>query len=149
MAGKLKIAIGSDHAGFALKEEIKETLVSQGHEIVDHGTRNTDSCDYPDYAKLVAEAVATGKSERGIFICGTGQGPAMVANKIKGIRAALCHDTFSAHQSREHNDANMLCMGARVIGPGLAADRVKTWLSTDFSGDARHQRRIAKIMALE
>ncbi len=124
-------------------------IVSLGHEPMDCGTYQKESCDYPDYVKKVAKAVTSRQCDRGVFICGTGLGPSMAANKIDGIRAALCHDTFSAQQSREHNDANVLCMGARVIGSGLAAEIVKTWLSADFSGDERHRRRIAKIMAFE
>jgi ribose 5-phosphate isomerase B len=145
----LRIAIGSDHAGYTLKMEIVDLLEALGHEATDFGTDSLDSCDYPDYVKTVAEAVASGLYNKGIFICGTGIGPAMAANKIKGIRAALCHDTFSAKQSREHNDANMLCFGARVIGPGLAAEVVRAWLDTGFPGDERHKRRIGKIMDLE
>ncbi len=145
----MRIAIGCDHAGFELKQEIMKLLASLGYEPQDFGAYDTQSSDYPDYVKPVAEAVVAQQCERGIFICGTGIGPSMAANKVKGIRAALCHDTFSAHQSREHNNANMLCMGARVIGAGLASDIVQTWLSTPFPGGERHQRRIAKMMALE
>lgn len=145
----MRVAIGCDHAGFELKQEIIKLLKSLGHEPQDVGAYDTQPSDYPDYVKDVAEAVRTKKSDMGIFICGTGVGPTMAANKIKGIRAALCHDTFSAHSSREHNDANMLCLGARVIGFGLAGDIVKTWLSAPFTGEERHSRRIAKLMALE
>ncbi len=145
----MRIAIGSDHAGFELKQEVIKVLTALGHSPADFGAYDTQPSDYPDFVKKVAEAVATKQCDLGIFICGTGVGPSIAANKIKGIRAAICHDTFSAHQSREHNDANVLCLGSRVIGSGLATDIVKTWLSTPFSGEERHARRIAKVMALE
>lgn len=145
----LRIAIGCDHAGFELKQEVIKVLVSLGHDPKDFGAYDTQPSDYPDYVKTVANAVRTKQCDLGIFVCGTGVGPAMAANKMKGIRAAVCGDTFSAHQSREHNDANMLCLGSRVTGAGLAADIVKTWLGASFSGEERHKRRIAKLMALE
>lgn len=145
----MKIAIGCDHAGFDLKREIIRVLADAAHEVSDLGAYDARPSDYPDYARRVAEAVASGSVARGIFICGTGVGPAMVANRIPGVRAAACSDTFSAHSSREHNDANVLCLGARVVGLGLATDIVNTWLSAEFSGDERHRRRIAKIMELD
>jgi len=147
--GELKIAIGCDHAGFGLKQEIMRVLADAGHKVRDLGAYDAQPSDYPDYASAVARAVASGDVEKGIFICGTGVGPAMVANRIAGVRAAVCHDTYSAHTSREHNDANMLCLGSRVIGPGLASDIVTVWLSSQFSGEERHRRRIAKMMELD
>lgn len=145
----MRIAIAADHGGFALKQEIAEWLRSRGHDVADYGTDRLDSVDYPDYARLVAEAVAAGQAERGILVCGTGQGMAMTANKVQGIRAAVCSDTFSARMSREHNDANVLCLGGRVVGTGLALDIVEIWLVSAFSGDARHVRRVNKIAEVE
>ncbi len=139
------IAIGSDHGGFALKQEIMKYLEEQGIEYKDYGCYSEKSCDYPVYGKAVAEAVAGGECEKGILICGTGIGISIVANKVPGIRAALCHDCFSAQATREHNDANILAMGGRVIGPGHALKVVDTFLHTEFSGDERHIRRIQMI----
>lgn len=139
------IAIGSDHGGYQLKQEIMKHLSEKGLEYNDFGTYNEESCDYPDYGKAVARAVASGKAEKGIVICGTGIGISISANKIRGIRAALCHDCFSAEMTRLHNDANVLAMGARVVGPGLALKIVDTFLDTPFSNDERHIRRISKI----
>lgn len=139
----MKVIIGSDHGGYALKQEIIEHLKSRGFEVTDVGTHSEESCDYPIYAKPVAEAIQKGEAELGILVCGTGIGMSMAANKEKGIRAALCHDTFSAKATREHNDANILCMGARVVGPGLALMIVDTFLDTPFSNDERHIRRIS------
>lgn len=144
----MKVAIGCDHGGFHLKETIKEVLKDMQIEFTDFGTHSTESVDYPDIAAPVAKVVAAGEYDRGILICGTGIGIGIAANKVDGIRAALCHDTFSAHASREHNNANVLTMGERVIGPGLATDIVKIWLTTDFAG-GRHERRVAKIADLE
>ena len=144
----MKIALGANHGGFELKEEIKKHLEEKGFEIKDFGTYSTDSCDYPDYALPVAEAVAKKEFDFGILICGTGTGIGIAANKVPGIRAALCSDTFSAHATRQHNDANILTMGERVVGPGLAVDIVKTFLSSSFQGD-RHIKRINKITEIE
>ena len=144
----MKIAIGCDHGGVELKEEIKKYLFEAGYETKDFGTNSNESCDYPDYAILVAEAVASKEFDFGILICGTGIGIGIAANKIPGIRAALCSDTFSAHATREHNDANILTIGQRVVGPGLALDIVKTFLNTKFEG-GRHQNRIDKISEIE
>lgn len=145
---KMKVAIGCDHGGLHLKEDIKSLLADGGYEVTDFGTNSTDSVDYPDIAVPVANAVANGEFDRGILICGTGIGIGIAANKVKGIRAALCHDTFSAHASREHNNANILTMGERIIGPGLTRDIVKIWLTTEFEG-GRHERRVAKIADIE
>lgn len=141
----MKIAIGCDHAGLDLKSQVISAIERAGIEVSDFGTYDTASMDYPDVARPVAEAVARGDFDRGILICGTGIGMSITANKVRGVRAALCHDTFSARATREHNDSNVLCMGARVVGAGVALDVVETWLSVDFSGDERHARRIQKI----
>ena len=139
------IAIGCDHGGYALKQEILAHLDKRGLAYRDYGTYSEASCDYPVYAKAVAKAVADGDCERGILICGTGIGVSITANKQPGIRCALCGDCFSAQATREHNDANVLALGARVVGPGLALMIVDTFLATPFSNEARHVRRIAQI----
>lgn len=139
------IAIGSDHGGFELKQAILKHLEERGFEYKDFGTYSSDSCDYPVFAKAVAKAVAAGECEKGILICGTGIGVSITANKVPGIRAALCGDVFSAKATREHNDANILAMGARVTGEGLALMITDTFLDTPFSGDERHKRRISMI----
>ncbi|TAK24546.1 MAG: ribose 5-phosphate isomerase B [Chloroflexota bacterium] len=142
------IAIGADHAGVRLKAEIAEYLRSRGIAVEDVGTFDETSTDYPDYAEKVGRLVVDGVADRGILICGTGIGVSISANKIAGIRAALCSETFSARMSREHNDANVLCLGARVVGGGVALDIVGSWLEAAFAG-GRHQRRVDKIGALE
>ena len=139
------IAIGSDHGGFELKKKLMEHLSERGLEYKDFGTYNSASCDYPVYAKAVANAVASGECDRGIIICGTGIGVSITANKVRGIRAALCGDCFSAEATRQHNDANVLCVGARVVGEGLALKIADTFLDTPFSNDERHIRRISMI----
>jgi len=139
------IAIGSDHGGFALKKALMAHLDKRGLAYKDFGTYSEASCDYPVYAKAVAHAVADGECERGILICGTGIGVSITANKVPGIRAALCGDCFSAEATRQHNDANILCMGARVVGEGLALKIADTFLDTPFSNDERHIRRISQI----
>ncbi len=138
----MKVAIGSDHGGYSLKEVILPLLKELGHEVLDVGCYNEESVDYPGFADLVCEKIDKGESDMGILICGTGIGMSMAANKHKGIRAALCSEHFTAQMSREHNDANVLCLGERVTGPGVAMEIVRTWLSTPFGG-GRHQRRIA------
>lgn len=138
----MKVAIGSDHGGFEYKGKIIDFLNKNGYEVKDFGTYSNESCDYPEYAHQVANAVVSGEFDRGILICGTGIGMSIAANKVKGIRAALCSDTFSAHATREHNDSNVLCLGARAIGDELALDIVKVWLETNFSNGERHLRRI-------
>lgn len=140
----MKVAIGSDHGGFHLKADIIALLEELGYEYKDFGTHSEESCDYPLIAHTVAKEIVGGHFDRGILICGTGIGIAIAANKVPGIRAALCHDTFSAHASREHNNANILTMGERVIGKGLARDIVKIWLETEFEG-GRHERRVNQI----
>jgi ribose 5-phosphate isomerase B len=144
----MKIAIGSDHAGFELKEKIKKYLDELGYKYKDFGTDSNESVDYPDYASKVAEGVAKKEYDRGILICGSGIGMCMTANKIPGIRAALCHNIETAKLSREHNDANVLTFGARMIDENTAKDIVKVWLKTEFLGD-RHLRRINKIKDIE
>lgn len=145
----MKIAIACDHAALKLKNDVIEKLGKEGYEVEDFGIYEQKSVDYPDYALPVAEAVASGKADKGILICGTGIGMSIAANKVKGIRCALCSDTFSAHATREHNDANILAFGERVVGEGLAMDIVDMFLKTPFSGDDRHVKRIAKISAIE
>lgn len=137
----VKVAIGCDHGGIELKKTVVSVLQDLGHEIDDQGCNSSESVDYPNFAKSVSNQVKEGTCDCGILICGTGIGMSMVANRITGIRAALCNEMFSAKMSREHNDANILCLGARVIGPGLAAEIVRTWMTSDFAG-GRHQRRI-------
>jgi ribose 5-phosphate isomerase B len=142
------ISIACDHGGYALKEIVKQHLKDKGYEVKDFGTNSLDSCDYPDYAAPAAQAVASGECEKGIVICTTGIGVSIVANKVKGVRCALCADTLSASLTRRHNDTNMLAMGAGIIGQNLALEIVDTWLTTEFEG-GRHQRRVDKITALE
>lgn len=139
------IALGNDQAGYGMKQEVMKYLDEQGIPYKDFGSYSEESVDYPVYAKEVARAVADGECEKGILICGTGIGISIAANKVKGVRAALCHDTFSAEATRQHNDANILAMGARVIGPGLAIKIVDTFLHTDFSNAERHARRVAML----
>ncbi|OIN66837.1 ribose 5-phosphate isomerase B [Exiguobacterium sp. KRL4] len=144
----MNVAIGADHGGFKLKAELTELLQELGMDYTDFGTYSSDSIDYPDVAIPVAEAVANGEFDRGILICGTGIGIGIAANKVKGIRAALVHDTFSAKATRQHNNSNILTMGERVIGPGLARDIAKIWLETEFEG-GRHENRVCKISDYE
>jgi ribose 5-phosphate isomerase B len=139
-----KVALGSDHGGIELKNEIKKHLEAKGVEVVDFGTHSTDSVDYPDYAKLVGNAVVNGEADCGILICGTGIGISIAANKISGVRAALCHNVWTTRLTREHNDANVLCMGGRVIGLGIALEMVDVFLATEFEG-GRHAIRVGKI----
>ncbi|OAN10198.1 ribose 5-phosphate isomerase B [Exiguobacterium undae] len=144
----MKVAIGADHGGFKLKAELTELLQELGIDYTDFGTYSSDSIDYPDVAIPVAEAVTNGEFDRGILICGTGIGIGIAANKVKGIRAALVHDTFSAKATRQHNNSNILTMGERVIGPGLARDIAQIWLETEFEG-GRHENRVCKISDYE
>ncbi|MBD5135949.1 MAG: ribose 5-phosphate isomerase B [Lachnospiraceae bacterium] len=139
------IALGSDHGGYELKQEIKKYLDETGIQYKDFGCNSTESCDYPEYAKAVAQSVSKGECEKGILICGTGIGISMAANKVKGIRAAVCTDCFMAEATRLHNDANILALGGRVVGAGLAIKITDTFLNTEFSGDERHKRRISQI----
>ena len=144
----MKIAIASDHGGFRLKNVVKEHLLAKGYEIEDFGTNSEESCDYPDFAGKAAKAVVSKQCDKGIVICGTGIGVSITANKVKGIRCALVHDVFSAKMTAMHNDSNMLAMGQRVIGEGLALEIVDAWLTSKFEG-GRHQQRIEKMMAFE
>jgi ribose 5-phosphate isomerase B len=145
----MKIVIGADHAGFQMKNAVGDLLRSLGHAVMDVGAFNENPSDYPDFAVLVGNAVLEGKGERGILICGSGVGVSVAANKIKGIRAAVCHDTYSAHQGVEHDDMNVLVFGSRVIGPKLAEDLVKAFLGANFTNEERHKRRLAKVKAIE
>ena len=142
------IALGADHAGYVLKEALKGWLINHGYQVLDLGTHSTESVDYPDYAGLVAESVADHKVERGLLICGTGIGMSIAANKVPGVRAALCADLYTARMSREHNDVNVLCLGARLTGRDLGREILEIWLDSTFAGD-RHARRVGKITALE
>ena len=145
----MKIVIASDHGGFALKEKLKPYIQGElGHECLDYGCYREEACDYPDYAFLVAEAVANGLCDRGIMIDGAGIGSAIAANKIPGVRAAVCNEIYTARNSRAHNDANLMTMGSMVVGLGLAKEIVRVWLSTEFAGE-RHARRVEKIVGLE
>jgi ribose 5-phosphate isomerase B len=146
----MRIAIGADHGGVPLNQRVIEELRHQDHDVLDFGTHDGSvPDDYPDYAKQVGEAVQSGKAEIGILICGSGVGASVAANKLSGIRAALCGDTYSGHQSREHDDCNVLCLGARVVGEELALDIVRAFVAAKFTGEERHKRRLAKIKAME
>ncbi len=144
----MKIAVGADHAGYALKEHLKGFLETLGHRVSDLGAFSEESVDYPDFAAAVARSVAGGEAERGLIVCGTGIGVAIAANKVDGIRAATCNDLFTASKSREHNDANVLTLGARIVGEGLAEDITRTFMESSFEA-GRHERRVEKIRALE
>jgi len=143
----MKLALGCDHGGVGLKERLAAGLLASGHDVVDLGTHDGSSVDYPDYAVRVAQMVVSGEADRGVLVCGTGQGMAMSANKVAGVRAAVVSDTFSASMAMAHNDARVLCLGARVVGPSLAEACLNAWLSTDFEG-GRHARRVEKIEAI-
>jgi ribose 5-phosphate isomerase B len=145
----MRIAIGSDHAGFQLKETMSTYLRESKHQVVDVGTHSTEPVDYPDFAEAIGKALVEGLADRGILICGSGVGASVAANKIPGIRAGLCHDTYSAHQGVEHDDMNVLVMGARVIGVELARELVRAFLGAEFMGEERHRRRLEKIRLLE
>lgn len=144
----VRIAVGSDHAGYRLKEFVKDYLLSRGYEVDDFGTDSETSVDYPDYARPVAERVAAGEYDLGVLVCSNGVGMSITANKVPGVRAALCHDTFDARRAREHNDANVVCLGGWCIGQGVAAEILDAYLGTTFQG-GRHQRRVEKISALD
>lgn len=144
----MRIAFGADHAGFPLKEELKVFVADEGHEVLDHGTDSTEPVDYPPFCAAAARAVASGVADRGIVLGGSGQGEQIAANKVDGVRAALCHDQFLARLSREHNDANVLAMGARVVAPAYAREIVRVWLGTSFEG-GRHVRRLDEISQIE
>jgi ribose 5-phosphate isomerase B len=143
------IAVATDHGGFPLKQRVIDVVRECGDDVLDLGTYSTDAVDYPDYAQAIGEAIQQGRAERGILMCGSGVGASVAANKMIGIRAGLCHDTYSAHQGVEHDNMNVLCLGARVIGPELMADLVRAYLGANFTGEERHVRRLAKIDAIE
>ena len=145
----MNIAIGADHGGFQLKNILRDNMRKLGHSVMDLGTYSPEAVDYPDYAKAVAQTIMDNKAERGIVVCGSGVGACVAANKFPGIRASVCHDTFSAHQGVEDDDMNVLCLGARIIGPELAKEVVQTFLSATFSHADRHVRRLGKISAVE
>ncbi len=146
----MRIAIGADHAGFTMKEDLAARIRELGHDVLDVGAYKPDSADdYPDFAEAVGQAVVEGKAERGVLICGSGVGASVAVNKIPGIRAAVCHDAYSAHQGVEHDNMNVLVLGSRIIGPELARELVRTYLAAQFSGEARHSRRLAKVDAIE
>ena len=145
----MMIAVATDHGGFPLKQQVLDVVRECGHEVLDLGTNSTDPVDYPDFAQAIGEALRQGRAERGILMCGSGVGASVAANKMVGVRAGLCHDTYSAHQGVEHDNRNVLCLGARVIGPELMADLVRAYLGAQFTGEARHMRRLAKVDAIE
>lgn len=145
----MNLVVASDHGGFPLKARVIEELRKMGHQVTDLGTNSADPVDYPDYARAVAQAILQGRADRAVLICGSGAGACVAANKFRGIRAATCHDSFSAHQSVEDDDVNVLCLGARVIGPELAVDLVRDYVRASFSGAERHRRRLGKIAAFE
>jgi RpiB/LacA/LacB family sugar-phosphate isomerase len=148
-SGTVRVAIAADHAGYLLKESLGARIAAAGHSVLDLGTHTEEPVDYPDYAAAVARAVAEGKADRGIVVCGSGAGASIAANKVKGVRAAVTHDTYSAHQAVEHDDMNVLAVGSRVIGINVAEEVVDAFLAARFSGDERHLRRLAKVSALE
>jgi len=145
----MRIAVGADHAGYPLKVEVVRFLEEQGHEVTDLGTHSTDPVDFPVYARQVGQAVQLGKADRGVLVCGSGVGACVAANKLRGIRAALGHDTYTAHQGVEHDDVNVLCLGGRVVGPALAYDIVRSWLTARYIGTGRHKRRVDQILEIE
>jgi ribose 5-phosphate isomerase B len=145
----MRLVLGADHAGYELKQELVEYLRSLGHEVMDVGTCSNAAVDYPDFAELVAAAVLDGRAERAVLICGSGVGASVAANKIPGIRAAICHDAYSAHQGVEHDDMNVLVLGSRVIGSELARDLVRNYLGANFTHEERHLRRLGKVKAIE
>ena len=145
----MKIAVGSDHAGFELKQEVAAQLRKDGYEVVDVGTDSTAAVDYPDYAEKVALAVTEGRAERAVLVCGSGVGACVAANKVPGIRAAICHDVYSAHQGVEHDDMNVLVLGGRIIGPAIAHELVEAFAKARYTAEERHARRLAKVLAIE
>jgi RpiB/LacA/LacB family sugar-phosphate isomerase len=145
----MRIALSADHAGYELKQQIGARLIRQGHDVLDLGTHSTAPVDYPDSAEAVAQVLTEDQAERGIIVCGSGAGVSIAANKFPGIRAAVCHDTYTAHQAVEHDDMNVLCLGARIVGAALAAEIVDAFLGASFSGEERHMRRLEKVLAIE
>ena len=145
----MRVAVGADHAGFSLRETVIQAVKVGGHTVLDLGTFDTQPVDYPDYALAVGRAIQQGEADRGILLCGSGVGVSVAANKLHGIRAGVCHDTYSAHQAVEHDNLNVLCLGPRVIGPALALELVNVFLAARFTGEERHRRRVQKIEAME
>ena len=145
----MRVALGADHAGFEMKQDLRAALSARGHEVVDVGTHSTDPVDYPDYAQAVITAMQEGRSDRGVLVCGSGAGVSIAANKFPGVRASVCHDGYTAHQAVEHDDMNVLVLGARIVGTALAGELVETFLGARFSQDERHRRRIDKVRRLE
>ena len=146
----MKISLAADHNGFDLKKEISDQLETDGHEVIDVGPHSHDPLDdYPDYAKKLADSVSRGESLRGIMICGSGVGASVASNKVKGIRAAVCHDIYSAHQGVEHDDMNVLCLGSRIVGIEVARELVKAFITAEYTGEERHQRRLDKVLDME
>ena len=146
----MRVAVGADHAGYSMKAPLVQVLEGLGHQIVDLGAHDLDpSDDYPDFSRAVAERVAAGDVDRGLLVCGSGVGASVAANKVRGVRASVCHDTYSAHQGVQHDDMNVLCLGARIVGDALAGEIVAAFMSASFSGEDRHRRRLRKVLALE
>lgn len=143
------VALGCDHAGFLLKQAVQDEIVAEGHQVIDVGTSSTDPVDYPDFVEKLAGEITARRAERGVFVCGSGVGACIAANKLRGIYAGMCHDTYSAHQGVEHDEMNVLCLGSRVIGPALARELVRAFMNAKFSGEERHVRRMGKIRRLE
>jgi ribose 5-phosphate isomerase B len=145
----MRVALGCDHAGYPLKEGVRQVVAASGASILDCGTDSVESVDYPDYAAAVARAVASGRADRGIILCGSGVGACVTANKVSGVRACVCHDTYSAGQGVEHDDMNVLCLGGRIVGPAVLPDLVNAFLRARFSGEERHVRRLKKVLEIE
>ena len=145
----MRIAVGSDHAGFPLKQELAALLREDGHEVQDLGAHSTEPVDYPDSAEAVGRSVVSGQAERGVLVCGSGVGASVAANKVRGVRAAICHDVYSAHQGVEHDDMNVLVLGGRIVGPALAGELVRAFVRARYTGEERHARRLAKVLAIE
>lgn len=145
----MRVALGADHAGFEMKQDLLAALSARGHEVVDVGTHSTDPVDYPDYVQAVITAMQEGRSDRGVLLCGSGAGVSIAANKFPGIRASVCHDGYTAHQAVEHDDMNVLCLGARVVGINVAREIVEVFLGATFSAEDRHQRRVNKVKDIE
>ena len=145
----MKIAVGADHAGFLLKQDVAALLRKDGHAVVDVGTDSTEAVDYPDFAEAVGQAILDGRAERGVLVCGSGVGASVAVNKLPGIRAAICHDIYSAHQGVEHDDMNVLVLGGRIVGPAVVPELVRAFVGAQFTGEERHARRLAKVKAIE
>lgn len=145
----MKVAVGADHAGFVLKQDVAALLRKDGHTVVDVGTDSTEAVDYPDFAEAVGQAVLDGRAERAVLVCGSGVGASVAANKLPGIRAAICHDVYSAHQGVEHDDMNVLVLGGRIVGPAVVPELVRAFVGAQFTAEERHVRRLAKVKAIE